>query len=167
MSDLLIRDARSDDLPALTAIYDHWILTSDAIFLDEPVGSQVMADKLAAMGPPDRFLVAEAEGRVVGFAASGPHRPRPLYDVRELSVYLAPDVAGRGVGRALYDRLIAHADASGVHSLVGVVALPNAASEALHRAVGFERVGVLRELGHKGGRRIDVALWQRMNPLPH
>lgn len=54
-----------------------------------------------------------------------------------------------------------------MHSLVGVVALPNDASEALHRSLGFTHVGTMRELGHKFGKRIDCSYWQRMNPLPH
>jgi len=63
--------------------------------------------------------------------------------------------------------LIAALDEAGVHSLIGVVALPNDASEALHRSLGFTHVGTMRELGHKFGKRIDCSYWQRMNPLPH
>ncbi len=111
--------------------------------------------------------MAERDGAVLGYAASGAYRPRPLYDVRELSVYLAPQAAGQGVGRALYAALIDALDRAGVHSLVGVVALPNPASEALHRSLGFEHVGTMRELGRKFGRRIDCSYWQRINPLPH
>ena len=80
----------------------------------------------------------------MGYAASGAFRPRPLYKP-----------------------LIAALDEAGVHSLVGVVALPNDASEALHRSLGFTHVGTMRELGHKFGKRIDCSYWQRMNPLPH
>lgn len=162
-----IRDARQADLPALAAIYDHWIATSTAIFLDELVGAQAMAEKLLNLEAPDRFLVAERGGQILGFAVSGVYRPRPLYDVRELSVYLAQESGGQGIGRALYGTLIDHLDRAGVHSLVGVVALPNEASEALHRALGFRHVGTMRELGHKFGRRIDCSYWQRMNRLPH
>jgi phosphinothricin acetyltransferase len=109
------------------------------------------------------FLVAVDAGSVVGFAYSGPFRARPAYAAtRETSVYLAAGARGTGVGRALYSELLTRLDDAGVHTQVAVVALPNDASEALHRALGFERVGVLREVGRKFGRYIDTAWWQRM-----
>lgn len=169
MPDLVIRDARADDLSALAAVYDHYIATSTALFIDERdlVGTRVVTDKLTGLAAPDRFLVAVRDGTPVGYAASGAFRSRPLYDVRELSVYLAPDAAGSGAGKALYAALLEALDRAGVHSTVGLVALPNEASEALHRAMGFRHVGTMDELGVKFGRRIDVSFWQRMNPLSH
>ena len=167
MAELVIRDVAPSDIEALAQIYDHYVATSTALFLDELVGHEVISAKVRQLAAPDRFLVAERDGVVLGYAASGAYRPRPLYDVRELSVYLAPQAAGQSVGRALYAALIDALDRAGVHSLVGVVALPNPASEALHRSLGFEHVGTMRELGRKFGRRIDCSYWQRMNPLPH
>ena len=82
-----------------------------------------------------------------------------------MSVYLAEGARGRGLGRTLYAALLARLDAAPqVHTQVAVIALPNDASEALHRSLGFERVGVLREVGHKFGRYVDTAWYQRMTP---
>ena len=167
VGDLVIRDGVAADVEALAAIYDHYIATSTALFIAETdlVGRQVITDKLANLVAPDRFLVAERDGQPIGYAASGAFRSRPLYDVRELSIYLAPSAAGSGAGRRLYAALLEALDGAGVHSTVGLVALPNPASEALHRSLGFRHVGTMDELGHKFGRRIDVSFWQRMNPL--
>ena len=66
------------------------------------------------------------------------------------------------MGRKLYGELLGRLDAAGVHTVMAVVALPNEPSEALHRSLGFERVGVLREVGHKFGRWVDTAWWQRL-----
>lgn len=161
-----IRDAAPADVPAMAAIYDEQVLTSVATFETEPRGQSYLGEKLAAAGGGNLVLVACAGERVLGYAFSGPFRPRPAYaGTREVSVYLASEARGRGVGRALYGELLSRLDAlAEVHTQVAVVALPNDASEALHRAMGFERVGVLREVGYKLGRYVDTAWYQRMSP---
>ena len=104
--------------------------------------------------------MAERGGAVVGYAYSASYRTRPAYArTRETSVYLAADAVGQGLGRALYDDLLARLRADGMHIALAVIALPNPASEALHRAYGFERVGVLPEVGYKFDRWIDTAFW--------
>lgn len=158
-----VRDATVADVPAMAAIYDHHVRTSVATFDIEPVGATLLAAKVAAAGGSDHVLVAEFDGTVLGYAYSGPFRPRPAYvGTKEVTVYLADGVGGRGLGRALYAELLRRLDdAPDVHTLLAVVALPNPASEALHRALGFEPVGVLREVGHKLGRYVDVQYLQR------
>ena len=96
----------------------------------------------------------------LGYAYSSSYRPRPAYDrTREVSVYLDPRGRGRGLGRVLYDELLDRLRADGVHLALAVIAQPNEASEALHRACGFERLGLLPEVGFKLGRWVDTALW--------
>ena len=113
-------------------------------------------------GMPRGALGRAQEGAdVVGFAYSGPFRSRPAYaGTRESSIYLAPAARGRGLGRALYAELLERLDAAGVHTVLAVVALPNDASEALHRSCGFTPVGVLEQVGYKFGAWVDTALWQ-------
>lgn len=154
------RAASEQDLPAIKAIYDHQVRTGIATFdLVEPP-LEVWSERLASTRPGDHVLVAEADGAVVGYAYSSTYRPRPAYDrTRETSVYLDAAAVGRGLGRALYDDLLARLRADGMHVALGVIALPNDASEALHRACGFERVGVLPEVGNKFDRWIDTAFW--------
>lgn len=158
-----IRPARADDLTAVAAIYNVEVEDGVGTFDTEPKGPEHFAPRLMPADPGDVFLVAEDAGSVVGFAYSGSFRPRPAYaGTRETSIYLASAARGRGVGRALYAALLARLDEAGVHTTMAVVALPNDASEALHRSLGFERVGVLREVGRKRDRWVDTAWWQRL-----
>lgn len=159
-----VRDATAADLPAMAAIYDEQVRTSLATFDTQERGAAYLGEKLAAAGGGDIVLVATSGGKVLGYAYSGPFRPRPAYDgTKEVSVYLAPPARGRGIASQLYAALLARLDdLVDVHTQVAVVALPNPASEALHRAHGFELVGVLREVGHKFGQLVDTAYFQRL-----
>lgn len=157
----LVRPATEEDLPAVAAVYDHEALTGISTFDTEPRPLWQWRTRLAEAGPGDHLLVAEVDGVVCGYAASGPYRPRPGYrHTRETSVYTSPDVRGRGVGRRLYDELLRLLRADGVHLVVAVVALPNPASVALHRGCGFASVGVLHDVGHKLERWIDTELFE-------
>lgn len=99
---------------------------------------------------------------MVGYAYSSSYRPRPAYArTREVSVYLDAAARGQGHGRALYDDLLGRLVGDDVHQVLAVIALPNDGSEALHRACGFSRLGVLPEVGRKFDRWIDTAIWGR------
>jgi phosphinothricin acetyltransferase len=157
---MVIRDATEQDLPTIKAIYDREVETGIATFDTTPPASEYWQAKLNSTEPGDHLLVAELDGAVVGYAYSAMYRPRLAYArTKETSVYLAADAVGRGLGRALYDDLLTRLRADGMHVALGVIALPNEASEALHRAFGFERVGVLPEVGNKFDRWIDTAFW--------
>ena len=161
-----IRPATATDLPALVAIYNGEVRGSVATFDTQEKDVDHYAELVTSTRAGDHFLVAhDEEGAVLGYAFSGTYRPRPAYGgTREVSVYLADGARGRGLGRALYDELLARVDADGIHTTLAVIAQPNPASEALHTALGFERVGVLREVGRKFDRWVDTALWQRLGP---
>jgi len=157
---MVTRVATEQDLPAIKAIYDHQVETGISTFDTSPPPLEYWGARLARTESGDHLLVAERDGAVVGYAYSASYRPRPAYvRTRETSVYLAADAVGQGLGRALYDDLLARLRADGMHVALGVIALPNPASEALHRACGFEQVGVLPEVGHKFDRWIDTACW--------
>lgn len=156
----VVRPATAADLPAIRAIYDHQVATATSTFDLEPPPVGYWEARLTSTEVGDHLLVAEVTGTVTGYAYSSTYRPRPAYArTRETSVYLAEGAGGRGLGRALYDDLLMRLRTDGVHTVLAVVALPNPASEALHRACGFTRVGVLPEVGHKLGRWIDTGLW--------
>ena len=157
---MVTRVATEQDLSAIKAIYDHQVETGISTFDTSPPPLEYWGARLASTEPGDHLLVAERDGAVVGYAYSASYRLRPAYRrTRETSVYLAADAVGQGLGRALYDDLLARLRADGMHVALAVIALPNPASEALHRACGFERVGVLPEVGHKFDRWIDTAFW--------
>jgi len=160
-----LRTATAADLPTIAAIYNDAVLTSVATFDVEPQPPELFAARVASNRPGDHVVVAEVDGRVVGMAYAATYRARPAYDgTRETSVYLAADARGRGLGRALYDELLRRVDADGIHTCLAVIAEPNAASQALHTALGFERVGTLREVGRKFDRWVDTTWWQRFRP---
>jgi L-amino acid N-acyltransferase YncA len=158
-----IRTATEADLAAMAQVYTEAALTSVATFDVDPQPPEHFAGRVASTRPGDHVVVAEEGGVVVGMAYAVPYRPRPAYDLtRETSVYLAGAARGRGLGRQLYAELLRRVDGDGIHVCLAVIAQPNPGSEVLHRAVGFEPVGTLREVGRKFDRWVDTALWQRI-----
>jgi len=156
-----VRPATEADLPAIKAIYDVEVRDGISTFATEPPGLDYWRERLESTHPGDHVLVATDGDDVLGYASSGSYRPRTAYQhTRETSVYLASTVRGAGLGRALYDELIRLMRTDGVHLAVAVIALPNAGSQGLHRACGFERAGVLHDVGNKFGRWIDTELWE-------
>ena len=104
-------------------------------------------------------MVAE-DGEVRGYAESSVYRDRSAYEqTREVAVYLGLDARQQGFGRRLYDELLGKLRDDGIHVAVAVIALPNEASERLHRACGFAEAGVLREVGWKFAAWVDTAYW--------
>ena len=166
MESVKVRPATAADLPPISAIYDEQVRTAISTFDLEPRPAAYWELRLTSEEAGDHLLVAEDDGgRVVGYAYSSSYRPRPAYArTRETSVYLDASARGRGLGRLLYDDLLGRLRADGVHRVLAVIALPNDASEALHLACGFERVGLLAEVGWKFDRWIDTAIYQ-LSPI--
>jgi L-amino acid N-acyltransferase YncA len=164
MPDFSIRPADARDIAPITRIYAQAVRHGTASFEIEPPGEAEMAqrqDVLLTGGYP--FLVAERGGDVVGFAYAGPYRARAAYRwTVEDSVYIAPEVQGQGIGRALLERLIREAEARGFRQMIAVIGdSEQTPSIALHEAVGFHRIGTLEAVGFKFGRWLDSELMQR------
>jgi len=158
-----VRPATEADLAAAAAIYDEQVRTGISTFDLEPPPVSYWRHHLDSTDPGDHFLVADSDGDVVGFAYSSSYRPRPGYRLtRETSVYLAEQARGRGLGRRLYDELLARVAADGIHVVLALIALPNEPSTALHTACGFEHLGTMREVGRKFDRWLDTAWYQRI-----
>lgn len=161
---LVVRDGRDDDVAVVTRIYAHWVRHGLGTFEYEPPDGSEMAErrsKLVSNGFP--YLVAEDAGAVLGYAYAGPYRARPGYRFAcEDSIYVAPDAARRGVGRALLSAVIARCEAMGLRLMVAVIGdSGNAASIGLHAMLGFERAGLLPAIGWKHGRWVDTVLMVR------
>lgn len=160
-----LRDCGVADIPAIAAIYGHWVTHGVASFELEPPDAEEMQRRRAAIlaaGYP--YLVAEDEGgRVLGYAYASAWRTRPAYRFGcENSVYVAPDAGKGGIGRALLQALIARCEAKGLRLMVAVIGdSGNAPSIALHRAVGFQPAGLLPATGWKHGRWVDTVLMTR------
>lgn len=161
---MIVRDAEARDAGALAEIYGHAVLNGLGTFETEPPDAAAMeARRQDVQGRGLPFLVAEADGRVLGYAYAAPFRARDGYRyTAEDSVYVAPDAAGRGVGKAVLAPVIAACEAAGVRQLVAVIGdSGNAASIGLHRSLGFEHAGVGRSLGFKHGRWVDIVWMQK------
>jgi len=158
----VIRDASPADAPAICAIYNPYVASTVITFEETPVTAEAMAERIADIQRAHAWLVAEVNGEIAGYAYGGPWRTRTAYRyATETTIYLAPGHAGRGLGRTLYEALLADLARRGYHCAMGGVALPNPASVALHEKVGFAQVAHFREVGRKFDRWIDVGYWQR------
>lgn len=163
-STVLVRPSSPDDLPALQAIYAHHVTHGYGTFEEVPPNVEELATRRLAIverGLP--HLVAEADGRILGYAYAGPYRPRPAYrHTVEDSVYVAPEAVRHGVGRALLTALIEFCEAGSWRQMVAVIGdRGNTASIALHAALGFHEAGHLKAVGFKLGRWVDVVIMQR------
>ena len=157
-----IRTARLTDAEAIRGIYNRAILTI-ATFDLEPRSLADQQGWLAQRSGAHIALVADDNGTLAGFASLSPYRDRPAYRTTvENSVYVDQAHQGKGVGKQLMTELVDTARDHGFHSMIARIVSSNAASIALHRGVGFEIVGVEKEVGRKLGRWLDVVVMQRM-----
>jgi L-amino acid N-acyltransferase YncA len=160
-----LRPARTADIPAITRIYAHAVEHGTASFELTPPDQTEMARRmndLVGRGYP--YIAAELDGALAGYAYAGPYRARPAYRLTvEDSVYIAPDIQRRGVGRTLLNALIEAAATGGFRQMIAVIgdSTKQAASIGLHEAAGFLHVGILQDVGFKHGRWLDSVLMQR------
>lgn len=160
-----IRPVQDSNLPAIRDIYNHYVRTSTVTFDEEETDLAVWEHKrelLAETGLP--FLVAtDVDGAVLGFAYAQHWRAKSAYRFSaENTIYLRPDAAGRGLGKALLEALLEASVQAGLHELIAVIE-PTAAgaSIALHRRYGFVDAGHLKGVGVKFGRTLDVLFLQK------
>jgi len=160
-----LRPATLDDLPALTAIYNHYVVNTSVTFdlvPFEPQGRRAWFDDHSPRGRHRLLVAADPDGTPLGYATTSRWRPKAAYDTTvESSVYCRPDVVGRGIGSALYAELFAAIADEDIHRIVAGVSQPNAASSALHLRFGFRQVGVFSNVGRKFGQYWDVAWFER------
>jgi phosphinothricin acetyltransferase len=156
-----VRYAVESDLPALTEIYNHYVVNTPATFDLEPftVESRRAWFSHYRTSGRHRLVVAERDDHVVGYASSSQFRVKPAYDTSvEVTVYLHPEATGGGIGSVLYRRLFDELGTEDIHRAYAGIAMPNDASLALHRKFGFVEMGTMTEVGRKFGKWWDV-LW--------
>lgn len=154
----MLRRARPEDGAALAAIYAPIVRETAISFESDPPDAAEMGRRVAATGDDWPWLVGESQGRLLGYAYACRHRERAAYRwACETSVYVAADARGRGLARALYRTLLELLERQGYRRAWAVITLPNPASLALHRALGFEPAGRYADAGCKFGRWHDVA----------
>ncbi len=159
-----VRDAADADMEAIQAIYAHHVLHGLASFEEvPPTVEEMTARRNAVLAGGLPYLVAELDGRVVGYAYATAYRPRPAYRYSvEDSVYVEEGLGGKGVGGALLAALIARCEAGPWRQMLAVIGNSgNAGSIALHKRMGFSHAGTFTSVGFKHGRWVDSVLMQR------
>jgi phosphinothricin acetyltransferase len=161
---LVVRDAEDADFQAIHSIYAREVLHGLGTFEEVPPPIDELLRRRAeilALGLP--YLTAELNGHVVGYSYAAPFRPRIAYRYTvENSVYVAEDMQGQGVGRALVSDLIARCETGPWRQMIAVIGdSDNAGSIELHRKLGFRHSGTLDCTGFKLGRWVDTVLMQR------
>ncbi|MBC7544006.1 MAG: N-acetyltransferase [Candidatus Sericytochromatia bacterium] len=162
---MIIRPATHADLPAINAIYNHYVLTSTCTYQEEPETQGEREAWFATHGERHPVTVAEHDGVVIGWGSLSPFRSRGGYRFSvENSVYVEQGRHGQGIGKALMIDLIARATALGYRSIVAGVSADQTASISLHERLGFTRVALFQEVGYKFATWLDVAFLQLMLP---
>lgn len=160
---IIIRSATLSDAAAIAEIYNHYIIETVVSFEEEPVTDVDIARRFELIQSASfPWLVAEERGQMVGYAYANRWNVRASYRLTaEVTVYLAPSHAGRGLGSSLYGQLFPLLQGRGIHAVIGGISLPNEASVALHEKFGLRKVAHFEEVGFKFNRWIDVGYWQR------
>jgi phosphinothricin acetyltransferase len=165
MSTAVIRPATLEDLPALTDIYNHYVVNTAITFDLRPFAPderRAWFDDHAAAGRHRLIVSVDSDGRLLGYATTSRWRPKAAYDTTvEASVYCDPGAVGRGCGSSLYAALFESIATEDVHRIVAGVSLPNPPSIRLHQRFGFRSVGVFPGVGRKFDKYWDVAWFER------
>ena len=155
---MIVRPARESDAPAMLAIYGPYVESSVISFEQAVPSIEEYTARVRQYLAGWAAVVVEAQGQVLGYAYGSSHRERAAYRWPvQTTVYVAASAQRRGIGRCLYRALIPMLQDAGYCNAYAGVALPNAASVALHRAVGFNAIGTFPRVGHKFGQWCDVA----------
>jgi len=158
-----IGEATLDDLPGITDIYNEAILKTLATFDTEPKTLAEQETWFMRHGAKNPIIVAEEKDVIVGWAALSEWSERCAYaDAAEVSLYVKEEHQGRGIGRRLLEYLVEKGKEVGLHTIVARIAEGNEISVHLHKSLGFQHIGVMREVGRKFGRLLDVHLMQKI-----
>jgi phosphinothricin acetyltransferase len=158
----MLRDVKISDAGRITDIYNYYIENTVVTFVEEKITVKDTEQKIAGILKKHYpYLVYEEAGQIVGYAYLNTWRPQSAYNITlETSVYLDTYFTGKGLGSILYQELIACAQKMDIHSLIGVLSIPNEASRRLHKKFGFQVAGTFKETGYKFNQLIDVEYWQ-------
>lgn len=155
-----IRLATERDAAAVRTIYTPFVADSSVSFETEPPTDEEMRRRIAETADELPWLVCESDGEVLGYAYASEHRSRIAYQWSvDVSVYVRERSRRAGVGRGLYESLLAVLSLQGFYNAYAGIALPNSASVGLHETMGFESIGVYRDVGYKHGEWHDVGWW--------
>jgi len=160
---LTIRSASIKDLDGITNIYNEAISKTVATFDTEEKSIDDQKIWFQEHGPKNPIIVAEENGNILGWAALSKYSTRCAYsNTAEISLYIKDKYQGRGIGKKLMEKIIQEGKKAGLHVILARITEGNEKSVYLHKSVGFEHVGVLKEVGMKFGKQLDVYLMQKI-----
>jgi len=158
---VIIRKATPEDLGGITEIYNDAVLKTVGTFDTETKNDAAQQIWFAHHDSRHPILVAEQDGCIIGWASLSQWSDRRAYaDTAEISLYVHEDYRGRGVGRRLMQAIIQEGQMAGLHTVIARIAEGNEKSVYLHESVGFKHIGIMKEVGQKFGKRLDVHLMQ-------
>lgn len=162
---LTIRAAKMGDLGAITGIYNEAILTTSATFDTQPKTDEEQRTWFNNHGVKCPVVAAELDSEVVGWVSLSEWSDRCAYsDTAEISMYVKQEFRGKGIGRQLLQAIVAEGEKVGFHTILARINTGNDVSIHLHQSVGFEQVGIMREVGRKFGKLLDICLLQKIYP---
>jgi len=167
---LKIRQAELKDLPAITDIYNEAILTTDATFDVELKSISEQKAWFDDHGKKNPILIAAVDGTVRGWASLSKWSTRCAYaETAEISVYVKQEYRGRGIGTRLMHDILAAGETAGLHTVLSRITAGNDVSVHLHEQAGFEHIGIMKEVGNKFGRTLNVVMMQKIYrpAVPH
>jgi len=157
----MIRPLDVNDAQQLLDIYNYYVLNTSVTFDIEVLTIENFKDKLNTIKSDYPFIVFEEDNKILGYAYGSKFRPKPAYNyVVESTVYVKHTAHGKQIGTKLYAELLQQLKNINLHTVLGVLTIPNDASIKLHEKFGFEQVANLREVGFKFGEWQHVGIWQ-------
>ena len=157
----MIRPVHNDDVKELLDIYNYYVLNTNVTFDIEALSFNAFLEKVNHIKAEYPFIIYEAYNKILGFAYGSRFRPKPAYNhTVESTVYVKHTAQGKRIGTQLYDALLQQLKQTNLHTVLGVVTLPNEASVKLHEKFGFKQVANLQEVGMKFGKWQNVGVWQ-------
>lgn len=157
----MIRSVHIDDASALLDIYNYYVLNTTVNFDIDPLSLETFTDKINHIVSEYPYIVYEENNEILGFAYGSRFRPRPAYNyTAESTVYVKHTAHGKQIGSKLYTELIRLLKETDLHTVLGVLTVPNDASINLHEKFGFEKVAHLKEVGLKFGEWQNIGIWQ-------
>jgi L-amino acid N-acyltransferase YncA len=157
----VIRIVEIRDIQEVCSIYNYYIANTTITFEEEPISVDEMKKRIFEVTPSYPWLVYEDHGTILGYAFASRWKARAAYRHSvELSIYISKDNVGKGIGKKLYETLLAELRKIDVHAVIGGMSLPNEQSKKLHESLGFKKIAEFKEVGYKFHKWIDVGYWE-------
>jgi L-amino acid N-acyltransferase len=163
MHNLNLRKATEEDLPIILEIYNEALLTTNAHYFSEPVSLEERKKWFHAHGEKHPVFVAEINDQIIGWASLTRWSPYHAFeDSVESSVYIHKDHRGKGMGKILLNKVIEVGSNTGIHTIVARILEGNPGSIKIHEELGFEHIGIMKDIGKKNGKYLDLFMMQKM-----